>query len=154
MALISCPDCKREISTEALSCPHCGRPKDPEKINVYCKHCGKENSNLDSTCTRCGRSLAQAQRLEEVKHNKREISWKGVLIAAVAITVMLIISSLSKKPDSDTSEQKQKKIETPSSPDLEATMHFTGTQFVFRNKDLFSWNNCTLRLAFSGMLTN
>jgi hypothetical protein len=26
MALIPCPDCGREISTQAPSCPHCGRP--------------------------------------------------------------------------------------------------------------------------------
>lgn len=26
MALIRCPDCGREISTEAPSCPGCGRP--------------------------------------------------------------------------------------------------------------------------------
>jgi hypothetical protein len=26
MALIPCPDCGREVSTEARTCPHCGRP--------------------------------------------------------------------------------------------------------------------------------
>ena len=26
MALIECPECKREISSEAISCPHCGYP--------------------------------------------------------------------------------------------------------------------------------
>ncbi|HCJ6434223.1 zinc ribbon domain-containing protein [Acinetobacter baumannii] len=26
MALISCPECKREISDQAKSCPHCGFP--------------------------------------------------------------------------------------------------------------------------------
>lgn len=25
MALIICPDCRREISTAAAACPHCGR---------------------------------------------------------------------------------------------------------------------------------
>ena len=27
MALIRCPDCEREISSEAAACPHCGRPR-------------------------------------------------------------------------------------------------------------------------------
>lgn len=27
MALISCRECKKKISNEALSCPHCGAPK-------------------------------------------------------------------------------------------------------------------------------
>ena len=26
MALITCPDCKREISDQATACPNCGRP--------------------------------------------------------------------------------------------------------------------------------
>lgn len=27
MALINCPECKKEISDEALRCPHCGKTK-------------------------------------------------------------------------------------------------------------------------------
>ena len=27
--LISCPECKKEVSNEALSCPHCGHPLKP-----------------------------------------------------------------------------------------------------------------------------
>ena len=26
MALVTCPDCKKEISSSAEACPHCGRP--------------------------------------------------------------------------------------------------------------------------------
>jgi predicted amidophosphoribosyltransferase len=26
MSLITCPDCRKEISDQATSCPHCGRP--------------------------------------------------------------------------------------------------------------------------------
>lgn len=26
MALVTCPDCKAQISSEALQCPRCGRP--------------------------------------------------------------------------------------------------------------------------------
>ena len=26
MPLISCPDCKKQVSTEAIACPNCGRP--------------------------------------------------------------------------------------------------------------------------------
>lgn len=37
MALISCPSCKREISSNATACPHCGEP-----INTLlkCPKCG------------------------------------------------------------------------------------------------------------------
>lgn len=29
MAIISCPDCSRDVSTAATACPHCGRPMTP-----------------------------------------------------------------------------------------------------------------------------
>jgi hypothetical protein len=34
MSLIPCPDCKQQVSDQAVSCPHCGRPtrdNDPEQ---------------------------------------------------------------------------------------------------------------------------
>jgi hypothetical protein len=37
MALVTCPECKKEISSEALTCPHCGyvqkKPEQPAKKN-------------------------------------------------------------------------------------------------------------------------
>ncbi len=37
MALINCPECNKEISDKAISCPHCGYPIDikPNKDNKY-----------------------------------------------------------------------------------------------------------------------
>jgi ribosomal protein L37AE/L43A len=35
MALIECPDCKREISDAAKACPHCGRPIADERRSAY-----------------------------------------------------------------------------------------------------------------------
>jgi hypothetical protein len=32
MALITCPDCGREVSTEAVACPNCGRPMMPPAV--------------------------------------------------------------------------------------------------------------------------
>jgi len=45
MALISCPECKKEVSDQATSCPQCGHPlrqittsyKGPP---IECSHCG------------------------------------------------------------------------------------------------------------------
>jgi len=45
MALIDCPECSKEVSESAASCPHCGHPigkvqpqyKGPP---VDCRHCG------------------------------------------------------------------------------------------------------------------
>lgn len=30
MALISCPECGKEISDKAVACPHCGNPINPQ----------------------------------------------------------------------------------------------------------------------------
>jgi hypothetical protein len=35
MALIQCPDCKREVSDAATACPHCGRPIADERRSFY-----------------------------------------------------------------------------------------------------------------------
>jgi predicted RNA-binding Zn-ribbon protein involved in translation (DUF1610 family) len=35
MALIQCPDCKREVSDAATACPHCGRPIADERRSYY-----------------------------------------------------------------------------------------------------------------------
>ncbi len=34
MALVACPDCGQNVSSEATSCPHCGRPLDPRRTKV------------------------------------------------------------------------------------------------------------------------
>jgi ribosomal protein L37AE/L43A len=33
MALIKCKDCRKEISTAAPTCPHCGRPSTVQQID-------------------------------------------------------------------------------------------------------------------------
>lgn len=43
MALIQCPDCGRDMSSEAPACPNCGRPnlgQTPRKNAMKCPHCG------------------------------------------------------------------------------------------------------------------
>jgi uncharacterized membrane protein YvbJ len=34
MALISCPECGKEISDKAFACPHCGNPMNPQPQQV------------------------------------------------------------------------------------------------------------------------
>ncbi|UUM26956.1 MULTISPECIES: zinc ribbon domain-containing protein [Acinetobacter] len=42
MALISCPECSRQVSTQANSCPHCGYP-------LQTQHRAPESKGLQST---------------------------------------------------------------------------------------------------------
>jgi TM2 domain-containing membrane protein YozV len=51
MALIACRECTREISSEALACPHCGAPK---VIGGSCRHCGRPVEPGAPACLTCG----------------------------------------------------------------------------------------------------
>jgi len=44
MALIECPDCQKEVSDSAPSCPNCGAPisQGAESNRRMCKKCGRE----------------------------------------------------------------------------------------------------------------
>lgn len=59
MALISCPECSKEISDKAAACPQCGypianntEPKLPE--TVECLDCHKNVPFDDQVCPHCG----------------------------------------------------------------------------------------------------
>ena len=66
MALIKCPECTKEISSEALSCPHCGYPvhgsfgEARDESNIYNQ---SRLSNLSSSDSR--------RVLQLVKQNKK-----------------------------------------------------------------------------------
>lgn len=42
MALIQCPECKREVSDEVSSCPFCGKPRSQAKIVVTIEQTSKK----------------------------------------------------------------------------------------------------------------
>lgn len=48
MPLIKCPECNKEISSEALNCPNCGKKiKDNEK---FCINCGFKLQGMKDIC--------------------------------------------------------------------------------------------------------
>ncbi|HPQ69085.1 MAG TPA: zinc ribbon domain-containing protein [bacterium] len=73
MALITCPDCGKEISDAAPACPHCGRPKNIEQVTpisveerkdlhqpenvAVCPSCMKPNWQDSEKCYFCGHTL-------------------------------------------------------------------------------------------------
>lgn len=54
MALIKCPECGREVSDTAKSCPSCGYFIGGLK---FCKHCGSKIPEDSAVCTKCGRQV-------------------------------------------------------------------------------------------------
>lgn len=43
MALVTCPDCGKQISSTATACPNCGRP-----MAIRCPKCGSDNVKVIS----------------------------------------------------------------------------------------------------------
>lgn len=54
MALIKCPECGREVSDRAKSCPSCGYSIGGAK---FCKFCGSKIPEDSVVCTKCGRQV-------------------------------------------------------------------------------------------------
>ena len=69
MALISCPECGKEISDKALACPHCGNPMNPQPQQVQqaqqeeylcCPKCGSRELHAEHKGFSGGKALAGA----------------------------------------------------------------------------------------------
>ena len=54
MALMKCPECGKEISNKAQSCPNCGYLFEKTK---FCKFCGEKIPMDSIICTKCGRQI-------------------------------------------------------------------------------------------------
>lgn len=69
MALISCPECGKEISDKAFACPHCGNPMNPQSQKVQqpqqeeylcCPKCGSRELHAEHKGFSGGKALAGA----------------------------------------------------------------------------------------------
>lgn len=83
MALIKCPECGKEISSKASSCPNCGCPSD-EWMNVKseeadkrepersdrCQYCGAEIEKSLDYCPECGARLTAYRTIENTQNKK------------------------------------------------------------------------------------
>ncbi len=55
MAMINCPECGREISDKAASCPNCGAVVKRK----FCQHCGEMIDNDCVVCPKCGKQVGE-----------------------------------------------------------------------------------------------
>lgn len=110
MPLISCPECGRQISTEAEACPQCGHPnRAPQPQKCYGPSCYACSNAATTRCQSCG-ALSCVQHLQSiyVSHGRggayelrcescyasaaawRVVSWViGAVILLIAAAVML-----------------------------------------------------------------
>lgn len=57
MALITCPECGKEVSEKADSCPNCGNPLQNNNNQKFCKHCGATIDKECVVCPQCGKQV-------------------------------------------------------------------------------------------------
>ncbi len=94
MSLAACPDCRRQISTKAERCPHCGCKRavgsqsessvpylvsvaEVRRRKVKCRECSQEVSIGAGSCPNCGCSAVGEAR----------VRWKLLLVLALLATV-------------------------------------------------------------------
>jgi hypothetical protein len=66
MALIPCPECGRQISTEAEACPQCGHPnRAPLPAKSYGPNCYACSAAATTRCQSCG-ALSCVQHLQSI----------------------------------------------------------------------------------------
>lgn len=87
MALVPCPECQKEVSTEAVACPQCAFPHPGKKsfssgkilsASQPCPGCGHSVSKQSSVCQSCGISLVgerNGNAVAEVEEGALEETW-------------------------------------------------------------------------------
>lgn len=92
MALIYCPECKKEISDKASVCPNCGFPisdylndsnkaEDNANKQIICQFCGQPNDIGSLYCGYCGELIDTAEierriEIENLKMQSENIRWQ------------------------------------------------------------------------------
>jgi len=84
MALVSCPECQKEVSTHALACPQCALPFPGKQARGVgqagtklhaCPDCGCAVSKQAQTCPHCGVTLIGEQTHQTTNGNAIEETW-------------------------------------------------------------------------------
>lgn len=70
MALIKCSECGNEISSNAKTCPHCGKKNEIE----ICPECGNKVKEEDINCPKCGYPLRKKNTTSVITENLDKIT--------------------------------------------------------------------------------
>lgn len=89
MALIKCPECGKEVSDRALSCPSCGFPL--IKNDKICPECNTMVPTDADTCPTCGYPFSNSS-FNHTKNTKsnESVDNKNKILALVAVIVGII----------------------------------------------------------------
>jgi len=141
MALIKCPGCGKDVSDKAKSCPKCGYLPGNRR--------GLSGETLKSSGS-IKKTIADFFTADVVDPFKKDFSQirnhKGCLGCLVLIGVFLIIALVSTLFESGDKTEKQSTSQSQATITLNASVSFTGTEFIIVNNDDFDWTNVTLRV--------
>ena len=86
MPLISCPDCKHKVSTDAKICPQCNHPI-PVYSNRKCENCKELLPKNKRKCPSCGHSPSKptSRKSKEMSDKKNSSILSIFVIAIIAI---------------------------------------------------------------------
>lgn len=101
MALISCPECGKEISDKAEKCIYCGkvfeeRIVDPPKL--ICSECGVELEAGMTICDKCGCPIqSEDEKEKEIENKTKEICKRRnvKIVGVIALAMVGIILGLN-----------------------------------------------------------
>lgn len=70
MSMINCPECGKEISDKAVSCPNCGAVVKKK----FCQHCGESIDNDCVICPKCGKQVGELEKDKNIVINNSSSS--------------------------------------------------------------------------------
>ena len=88
MALITYPECGKEISDKAKTCPNCGAPVKKK----FCQYCGEQIEKDCVVCPKCGKQVAN------LKDDKIIINNSASSSASATASAMARNYTIPKKP--------------------------------------------------------
>lgn len=105
MALIYCPECRKEVSDKAVSCPHCGYPMVAEKNNIKTSYSNSYSSNNVTRSSYIGNNYSRS---EYHNNNAYHESKKKISPAVVflGIIFLLFLPGMLKNPKDNNKENK------------------------------------------------
>ena len=96
MALISCPNCGKQVSDKAPSCPSCGCvlfEEEPKKLNVIiCEDCGFEVPDGVESCPNCGCPIENKQNIPKSEDSVQKVEVTSVNVSVNKSRIIKILS--------------------------------------------------------------
>lgn len=114
MAIITCPECGREVSNKAASCPNCGAPINNSSEKKFCIYCGEQIDKECVVCPKCGKQIEMKNSENFTMKKEKGGRLKTVLIVFAVLIILGGIGSAFDNKSSETNNESSSTDETVS----------------------------------------